>query len=90
MYLNTARVQTLSGQTQGAFDIVRASALSVYGDASVTGTVSASALAGTCITSSLVSTATNIAASANAVNQLYTSTAGALTAAGGTVTGTLT
>ena len=89
---NNRATPTLSGVQTGAFDTIRASSLAVYGDGLVTGTLTASAFGGACITSALNSASTTTAATAAALSNVYASTAGALTSAGasGTITGGLT
>ena len=86
MYLNTAHAPTLSGQQVGAFDSINASALTVYGSATVTGTLTASAFAGNCVSSSLTYSNSNVAASTWALSNVA---ANAFLKAGGTVTGSL-
>ena len=87
---NNRATPTLSGVQTGAFDQVKATSLAIYGDGLVTGTLTASAFGGACITSALNSTSVMTAASVAALSNVYASTANALTSAGGTITGSLT
>ena len=87
---NNRATPTLTGVQTGAFDQVKATSLAIYGDGLVTGTLTASAFGGACITSALNSASTTTAASAAALSNVYASMANALTSAGGTITGGLT
>ena len=62
----------------------------MYGDAMVTGTLTASAFAGGCISSALNSTSVTTAASASALASVYALSGNALPLTGGTISGALT
>ena len=87
---NNRATPTLSGVQTGAFDTIKASSLAVYGDGLVTGTLTASAFAGGCITSALNSTSVTTAASASALATVYALSGNALPLTGGTISGALT
>ena len=87
---NNRSAPTITGVNDGAFDTIRASSLSVFGDGFITGTLSAAALTGGCITSATNSASATTAASASALASVYASAANALPTTGGTISGPLT
>ena len=88
MYLSTAG-QTLTGQQNASYTTLKANALTINGNAVVSGIAALSSLGGTCITDSLILSSSSTAASAAGLSNVYSHLGSALQTSGGNITGNL-